>query len=76
MVVGLSCGMMGTYLMFTSVVIASCSKALASLYGQFISFSNQQELRKVQEDFSAIAGLPGIVGAIGCIHIPIKSPGA
>ena len=33
-------------------------------------------MRKVQEDFYALAGLPGIVGAIDCTHAPIIAPGA
>ena len=66
----------GVHISTVSRTVAICSRALGSLYRQFIYFPNAQEIRGVQENFHANAGLPGIVGAVDCTHVPIRSPGA
>ena len=65
----------GLHISTVSRIIRDCSRAIASLSGQFIYFPNAREALKIQEEFYTIAGLPGIVGAVDCTHVPILSPG-
>ena len=65
----------GVHISTISRIIERCSRALASLHRQFINFPENGEIHAVQEQFYAIGGLPGIVVAIDCMHIPIQSPG-
>lgn len=65
----------GIHTSTVSRILPQCSRALASLYNEFIYFPDYQEHRKIQEDFHAVAGLPGVVGVIDCTHVPIRSPG-
>ena len=65
----------GIHTSTVSRILPKCSRALASLHNQFIYFPDNQEYRKIQEDFHDIAGLPGVVGVIDCTHVPIRSPG-
>ena len=64
----------GLHISTISRIVYCCSRALASLYDQFIEFPHGAELQRVQEDFARIARLPGIVGVIDCTHIPILCP--
>ena len=64
----------GLHISTISRIVYCCSRALASLYDQFIEFTHGAELQRVQEDFARIARLPGIVGEIECTHIPIMCP--
>jgi hypothetical protein len=52
------------------------TKAIASLHDKFIQFPmTTDECRQIMQIFYAVSGLPGIIGAIDCTHIPIQSPG-
>ena len=65
----------GIHTSTVSRILPQCSRALASLHNEFIYFPDNQEYRKIHEDFHAIAGLPGVVGVIDCTHVPIRFPG-
>ena len=58
-----------------SRILPECSRAIASHSRQYITFATMMEIPRIQEEFHAIAGLPGIVGAIDCTHVAIRSPG-
>lgn len=58
-----------------SRIVARVSRAIASLRPQFIQFPGGRDANAVQRQFFEIAGVPGVVGAIDCTHIPIRSPG-
>ncbi len=49
--------------------------AIASLRGQYITFPTGNNARAVNQGFMQVGGIPGIVGAIDCTHVPIQSPG-
>ena len=48
----------GLHISTIIVIVYSCSRALASLYDQFIEFPYGAELQRVQDDFARIARLP------------------
>ena len=56
-------------------IVKKISWAIASLSNRYIKFPDNRELLNVKSKFKDIAGIPGIVGAIDCTHIPIVSPG-
>jgi len=58
-----------------SRIVARVSRAIASLRPLFIQFPAGRKANTVQREFFEIAGIPGVVGAIDCTHIPIRSPG-
>ena len=64
----------GLHISTVSRIVHRCSRAIASLHRQFICFPVDDDIQKIQQEFYAIAGLPGIVGAIDCTHIPILCP--
>jgi len=51
------------------------SRAIAKLKSKFISMPLNDEIDSVQQEFAAIAGFPGVVGAIDGTHIKILAPG-
>lgn len=50
------------------------SQAIARMSHSIIKMPNNDETPRVVENFMAIAGMPGVIGCIGCTHIPIKRP--
>lgn len=58
-----------------SRVVKRVSEVIASHYNEVIRFPQGNALLHVQRGFMDIGGIPGIVGAIDCTHIPIQSPG-
>nr|CAI5822461.1 unnamed protein product [Callosobruchus analis] len=57
-------------------IIHKVTRATASLYGRFVKFpSTEAEQRIFKRDFYDIARFPNVIGALGCTHIRIKSPG-
>ncbi len=58
-----------------SRIVARVSRKIAALRGEVIQFPSPAELPRLQRDFMELGGIPGIVGAIDCTHIPIRSPG-
>ncbi|VVC31658.1 Harbinger transposase-derived nuclease domain [Cinara cedri] len=56
-------------------IIKFVSNAIVTLYKKFINFpKNQDDLRKVKQDFFNIAGFPMVVGAVGFTQVKILSP--
>ena len=52
------------------------TRAIASLRDKYVRFpSTAQERRDIMNSFYQSSGMPGVVGAIDCTHIPIQSPG-
>lgn len=67
--------MFGIHQSTVSRIIKRVSVAIASLKGRFITFPTGNRARAINQGFSQISGIPGVVGAIDCTHIPIQSPG-
>jgi hypothetical protein len=52
------------------------TQAIADLRLQYIKFPvTEQEQSAVKQMFYSIARFPRVVGALGCTHVKIKSPG-
>jgi len=52
------------------------TRVIASLHDKFIQFpTTTEECRQIMQIFYGTSGLPGVIGAIDCTHIPIQSPG-
>jgi nuclease HARBI1 len=50
--------------------------AIASLRAKYVKLpTTAQDRRDIMNSFYLASGLPGVVGAIDCTHIPIQSPG-
>lgn len=50
--------------------------AIANLRPQYVVFPQTAQTRRdVMNQFYSASGLPGVIGAIDCTHIPIQSPG-
>lgn len=56
-------------------IVMNVSAAIASLAQDYIKFPNPAAEGQVMQDFSAIAGMPGVIGCIDGTHVPIISPG-
>ena len=50
--------------------------AIASLRPKYVRFpSTADERNRTMQQFYAASGMPGVLGAIDCTHVPIQSPG-
>ena len=67
--------MFGVHECTASVIIKDVSEAIASLRQTFIKFPSGQRAHRIQHSFMQLSGIPGIIGAIDCTHVPILSPG-
>lgn len=57
-------------------VVLAVSVAIAQHRAEFIKFpTTDEELHKAQQEFYGYSDFPGVIGAIDCTHIPIRSPG-
>ena len=57
-----------------SRAVAAVTDALSSRANQFISFARCGRSADIKAKFGRMAGMPGVLGAIDCTHVPIRSP--
>lgn len=70
------CGdLFGVHESSVSRIVKRVSSALASRYKNYVVFPSGNRVTEIQRGFMNHSGIPGIVGAIDCTHIPIQSPG-
>ncbi|XP_042877919.1 putative nuclease HARBI1 [Penaeus japonicus] len=55
--------------------VRSVSVKIAVLAVEYITFSQPAEEEVAMQQFSLIAGMPGVTGCVDGTHIPVKSPG-
>ena len=59
-----------------SRIIRRVSREIANLVLDFIQFpTTQEEKSETMKNFYALAKFPGVLGAIDCTHVAIRSPG-
>lgn len=58
-----------------SIVVKEISGLLAKCGKKWIRFPRAPNLQDTKEQFYLIGEFPGVIGAIDCTHVPIKSPG-
>lgn len=57
--------------------VASVTEALVERASQFIHFPEDDTgIYNLKDDFYSVAGMPGVLGVVGCIHVAIKAPNA
>jgi len=57
-------------------VVHRVTAAVAGLRPTYVRFpATEQERHSVMNGFYSVSGLPGVIGAIDCTHVPIQSPG-
>jgi nuclease HARBI1 len=57
-------------------ILHRVTRAIANLRQKYVKFpDSHQDYHAVMEGFYIKSGLPGVVGAIDCTHVPIQSPG-
>lgn len=57
-------------------IIHRVTAAIAGLRSNYVRFpTTGQERRDLMSSFHSVSGLPGVIGAIDCTHVPIQSPG-
>lgn len=59
---------------FLHGICSSVCSALSAIQKDFIKMPETQELDAIAKGFHQRCGFPGVVGAIGCTHIPIREP--
>ncbi|XP_008185268.1 putative nuclease HARBI1 [Acyrthosiphon pisum] len=71
------CGdFIGIHKSTASRIVKLVSHNIAILRPQFVNFpNNENDLKKVKQDFYNIAKFPTVIGALDCTHVKIKSPG-
>ena len=65
----------GTYISTVSRIAALVSRKTAALWPDFIQFPDRNKVLALQDKFYTLGCIPGFVGAIGCTHIAVRSPG-
>ena len=58
-----------------SRIIKRVASAIASLKPRFIRFPQDRQCSREKQKFMEIGGIPGVLGAIDCTHVKIRSPG-
>ena len=57
-------------------VLHQVTAAIAKLRAKYVQFpATGQERRDLMNAFYASSGMPGVIGALDCTHVPIQSPG-
>ncbi|XP_050065266.1 putative nuclease HARBI1 [Aphis gossypii] len=71
------CGdFIGIHKSTASRIVKLVSHNIAILHPQFVNFpNNENDFKKIKQDFYNIAKFPMVIGALDCTHVKIKSPG-
>lgn len=71
------CGdFIGIHKSTASRIVKLVSHNIAILRPQYVNFpNNENDFKKVKQDFYNIAKFPMVIGALDCTHVKIKSPG-
>ncbi|NXC07033.1 ALP1 protein, partial [Orthonyx spaldingii] len=57
--------------------VANVTEALVERASQFIRFpEDEAAVQTLKNDFYELAGMPGVLGVVGCTHVTIKAPNA
>lgn len=57
--------------------VANVTEALMERASQFIHFpADEASVQALKDEFYGLAGMPGVVGVVDCIHVAIKAPNA
>jgi len=57
-------------------IIHKVTAAIAKLSTKYVKFpATADERRKNTNEFYQMPGLPGVIGAVDCTHVPTQSPG-
>lgn len=57
--------------------VSNVTEALVERAAQFISFPREEaSVQKLKDDFYSLAGVPGVLGVVDCMHVTIKAPNA
>lgn len=57
-------------------IVHRVTAAIARLRPKYVRFpATREERHKVMTSFFSTSGMPGVIGAIDCTHVPIQSPG-
>lgn len=66
---------MGMDVSTTSRIIIKVSRAITTLFPNYVKLPEQQDWISHQEKFYKIARFPRVIGAVDGTHIKIQSPG-
>nr|XP_055210810.1 putative nuclease HARBI1 isoform X2 [Gorilla gorilla gorilla] len=57
--------------------VANVTEALVERASQFIRFpADEASIQALKDEFYGLAGMPGVMGVVDCIHVAIKAPNA
>lgn len=57
--------------------VANVTEALMERATQFIHFpADEASVQALKDEFYGLAGMPGVIGVVDCIHVAIKAPNA
>uniref|UniRef100_A0A8C2MVR7 Putative nuclease HARBI1 n=1 Tax=Cricetulus griseus TaxID=10029 RepID=A0A8C2MVR7_CRIGR len=57
--------------------VAHVTEALVERASQFIHFpADEAAVQSLKDEFYGLAGMPGVIGVVDCIHVAIKAPNA
>uniref|UniRef100_G3TS94 Putative nuclease HARBI1 n=1 Tax=Loxodonta africana TaxID=9785 RepID=G3TS94_LOXAF len=57
--------------------VANVTEALVERASQFIHFpADETSMQALKDGFYGLAGMPGVIGVVDCIHVAIKAPNA
>ncbi|XP_050704110.1 putative nuclease HARBI1 [Eriocheir sinensis] len=58
-----------------STCVKTVTSAICQLAGDYIKFPSPAEEQDVMRQFAEVAAMPGVIGCVDGVHIPIISPG-
>uniref|UniRef100_A0A8C2S8F8 Putative nuclease HARBI1 n=1 Tax=Capra hircus TaxID=9925 RepID=A0A8C2S8F8_CAPHI len=57
--------------------VANVTEALVERASQFIHFpADEASVQALKDEFYGLAGIPGVIGVVDCMHVAIKAPNA